>query len=48
MCGCSAHIHGGQKRALDPQELELQNIATMWVKRTELRTSGRAGSILNL
>lgn len=31
MCGCSAHIRGGQKRALDPQELELQSIVSHYV-----------------
>ena len=43
-----AGAHGGQKRALDPLELELQIIlSAMWVSEIKPRSSARALIALN-
>lgn len=45
MCVCTK---GGQKRVLDPVDLELQAFVShlIWMQRTELRPSGRAVCVL--
>jgi hypothetical protein len=45
-----AVARGGQKRVLDPLQLELQPVVSclMWVLRTELRSFARATHGLNL
>ena len=45
---CTSDAHGGQKRALCPLELELQEIrATEWELGLEPRSSARTVSALN-
>ena len=45
---CTSDAHGGQKRALYPLELELQEIrATEWELGLEPRSSARTVSALN-
>lgn len=44
---CISGVHGGQKKLLDSLELELQLESTIWMLRTEPRSSLRAASALN-
>lgn len=48
LCGVSmSGIHGDQKRALDPSELQLQMKVSTWVLKTKPRSSGRSISAPN-
>jgi hypothetical protein len=47
LCVCECSAHGGQKRASDPPELELQVVVSrpLWVLGIELRSSARAAIV---
>lgn len=48
LCPHAYHAWDGQKRALEPLELESQTaLSTMWVLRTEFQCSGKTPRALN-
>lgn len=48
LCPHECHAWDGQKRALEPLELESQtDLSTLWVLGAEFQCSGRTSSALN-